>query len=347
MSDNFIVAVTTAKESEDTLKFFIEKNREYGVDHFFIFYEGELNRDAFCEYDSYVTFVDSLAYSKNVRNLNARQIRNINFVNKYLDWAGLKCWITNIDTDEFLHLKKSDLQGVSAQAIRLDVIEPVVGRPDLYKKALSKDELSLAALLGFIEEKSNKDWLRGHPRGKLLFRPNKELEARIHVIEGVPLLRCGMHIIHREGYDFDSFKSKFLRHAETEATHTPSRQKIVDLFRAFKEKENFNRIVHEIFQNEFLECDVERKEQLGLLFPLGEIRNDSSILEFEVELDSFTKENKEFRADSLRGLAIAYERQGDIEAALEAMTGAKELRPKGLLINRKIKEYENLLAAEG
>ncbi|WP_143735701.1 hypothetical protein [Microbulbifer mangrovi] len=367
------MSITTAKESLEGYRTFIDRNRRAGVDHFFIFFEGDLDETLPKLYREFVTFIPSLKINPNENNLNRRQVKNLNLAVEYLRHVGYQGFAVNIDSDEFIYLNKSILSEADP-AVRLDVIEPVIGERNLYKRKLSPVELDLAIAIGVLDSgDGNEDWLNGYISGKYIARPSVidcKCSWGIHGITGVNLADSDMHVIHNESYDIDSFKEKFLRHVGNVAGFREKRKRIVNVFSKYMAEDNFDTIVAHIFSHEFYEPDQRSKDTkigVGLYFSINEFENPFSNIDFgysildyvdneymlkassfvgnkhysEIVLDDLkTRED----VDYVRDLAISIESEC-LPESYRLMCLALEHRPEGPIIKRKIDEYRKRLAS--
>lgn len=368
MNKNILISVTTAKENYENLEKFISKNSDNGIDHFIIFNEGVLDeRIKKHEENGLVTFIDSHAINSGEENLNKRQVKNINLAKEVINELHLDCWLINIDSDEFIHFNKNLLNSKN-NAVRLDVLEPVIGHTSLYKKKLKPSEIDIVNTLELSKDNIKPDssnWLHGHSIGKYLAKPIElcDLQWKLHHIEGKKLQNDNFYIIHDESQTIESFKAKFLRHCDNKAGFKDSRKRIVSIFKEYRNSQKFDYICESIYNKIFIEHDefnLDKKTKLNLYFNIEEHNNTKSITKEQLkEISLKIKEgfSKSFQLkknttqkisekkltkndiDYIRDLAIRMENR-NLDSSLELMKIAKKLRPNGKYITKKLNTYK-------
>jgi len=229
-----LFTVSTAKDTRENLERFVSRNLAGGADHLFVFLDAPGEPDAteaqaFLDAHPHVTCVPTEeAYWRGERpeDLNTRQVLNANLVLGLLapfDWVD---WLFSIDADEALELdRRRLLQEVpgSQPAVILEPIEAVSrmqwkGEVTHFKRLLTEEELTLLVALGVLDRADNKDYFRGHTRGKPGVRPGLERRLQLHrVIERgsarVPAQRAEwLRLRHYESYDAAEFVRKWMAH---------------------------------------------------------------------------------------------------------------------------------------
>jgi hypothetical protein len=221
-----VTTVSTVRDSLPNVSRFVEQNLSAGVDHMFVFLDGE--QPEVREYlqarpeVTAVTTEDSYWRRRMPSNLNVRQIVNANLVNSLLapfDWVA---WLFHIDGDEVVQVDRDQLLALpdEQRAVRLQPLEAVSrwhwdGEVDLFKRPLDKPTLCLLHQLGVIEEPDNRAYYRGHVIGKCGLRPDNELDMRIHdawnsALEPVSFIRAPwLQLLHYETYSGEEFVRKW------------------------------------------------------------------------------------------------------------------------------------------
>lgn len=283
-----VTTVSTIKDSLPNVSRFVEQNLAAGVDHMFLFLDGD--QPEVREYlqarpeVTTVTTDESYWRRRMPSNLNVRQIVNANLVNSLLapfDWAA---WLFHIDGDEVLQVDRDRLLalGEEQRAVRLQPLEAVSrwhwdGEVDLFKRPLDKPTLCLLHQLGVIEEPDNRAYYRGHVIGKCGLRPDNELDMRIHdawdpTFEPVPFMRAPwLQMLHYETYSGEEFmrkwatapskKSRVSTRARREQQTAAARAlfSLPDLDPAVRD-----RVARELYDRSFRD-DIETLQELGLL----------------------------------------------------------------------------------
>lgn len=347
-----IFSVSTIKDSKANIDFFINENIRSGIDHMFIFYEGDLLVDP-SEYKQ-ATFISSLQYNRSINNLNTRQEMNIRRVVEFLHKDYEDHWIVNLDGDEVVNFDKKILANLDKkiQVITLYPIEPIVdGKTSIHdqslcKTTLSKGKLETAKLFDLIDKESNREWLRGHILGKYMARIRLDRKYKIHRVLGGPaeeaLTNRDFNIIHYESASFDEFIRKFKNHTGNKASFNNVRAKIVTFFKEYADDPEFLNLATVIYDRLFVEKDINLKVKLGLLFELNRIDNPSQRLDdMHLEDDALKSTlilNGRY-ANILRSCAVSLEKAGELEDAYTVYKLAQCSRPYGEFINKKV---ENL-----
>lgn len=352
---SFLYSVSTIKDNKENYEFFLEQNRLSGVDHMFIFYEGSLPIDK-SQYD-YATFISSDELNIGITNLNTRQLLNTKRAVRYLLSNNLSGWITPIDGDEVLNFNKKLLTTLKKEfdVIRLFPYEPISdGTVDrhkhtLYKTSLSPEQVSVLKCFNLIEGPQDTfEWLRGHEQGKYVARLSSQLRYGIHNAHGANKVYRAKEngILHYESNSFDEFLRKFTNHSENKAGFKDSRRQIVDFFRLYKNHPNFISLAKVIYNNRFIEKNIELKAELGLIFGIKRMQNNSSNMYYNAS-DIYETEVvliPERYADSLRDLASVCEKKELIHLAFFLLTLANQARPWGKLIEKKLGKIKKNLS---
>ena len=185
-----IATVSTVRDSPDNVQRFVAGNLAAGVDHMFIFLDGEQPEvsERLAGLACVTTTVTDAAYWVGGRpgGLNTRQTINANVVRVLLapfEWAQ---WLFHIDGDECLDIDRERLLALDSgvRSVRLSTLEAVStpggtaqGR---FKRLLDPDELSLLHQLGVIGRPENWALFNGHTHGKAGIRPSLDYNLHIH-----------------------------------------------------------------------------------------------------------------------------------------------------------------------
>ncbi len=225
----FLCTVSTVKDTLANVKQFVEANLASGADHMFVFLESD-DREilSYLEDREHVTPISTGGdYWGEARpeTLVERQLVNANLVNVLLAPLDSVAWLVHIDGDECLEIDKGKLAGLPAEirCIRLLVREAVStesGSRDvgLFKKKLGPARLEELVRRGVLETPSNREWIKGHIRGKTLARPALDLEVFVHRVarrrgpEPTHHRDPDFRILHYECVSFDEFVRKWTAH---------------------------------------------------------------------------------------------------------------------------------------
>lgn len=349
-----IFSVSTIKDNKDNIEFFIRENRLSGIDYMFIFYEGELMVKP--EEYEFVTFIPSLEYNSNIASLNLRQKLNIRRVVDLLCKNYRDHWIVNLDGDEVVNFRKGCLDSIDEdiKVVKLSTLEPINdGRSDLreqtlFKTTLNTSELKVASLFDLIESESNAHWLSGHSSGKYIARISPYLSYNIHHVSKVPAKEVfssnEFNVIHYESISFEEFLRKFKAHAANHAGFKKFRSKIVAFFRNYQDSPSFIKLAKRIYEENFIEHNIELKKSLGFIFEIDRIHNtyycmnNLAGLECSIPKDSLVLPDK--YVEIIRPCATQLEILGNHTDAYSLYNLAKYCRPWGSFINGKVTELD-------
>ncbi len=281
-----LIAVSTIKDTTENMEFFLNENRKSGVDHFFIFFEGELPVDP--KKYPFATFISSYKLNPKTKDINRRQRDNANRVLRYLLSKNVEGWITHIDGDEVVNFDKSILKQLPSENLcfKLHSVEPIKSDIEdknhhtLFKKCLNEEEYSLALSLNLIEKKfnNNRDWLSGHVVGKSVTRIRPKLRLQIHFPNGYGVKvdeSVDAEVIHYESASFKDFLRKFLNMSTNSVNYDLHKQPIYNFFKAHKNDIDFLEKARELFEEKILEKDIEKKKELGFAFELNRKLNEA------------------------------------------------------------------------
>ena len=337
-----VTSVSTIKDSVANVSRFVDGNLAAGVDHLFVFLDGDQPevRDHLADRPEVTVVTTDAAYwgRRVPQNLNVRQIVNANLVNSLLAPFPWVAWLFHIDGDEVLHVDRERLMALDDErAVRLRPLEAISrwhwdGEVDLFKRPLDKGTLCLLHQLGIIAEPDNRAYYRGHVIGKCGLRPDNDLDMRIHDAwlpdgEPVPFLRDDwLELLHYETHSGDEFMRKWSKapSATSRVRTRARREQQTAAVRALfalpdVEPDVRERLVHELYDKSFRD-DVETLQEMGLLVthkaasehhtpvPLSEDRRApmQSWLDALLRLDKrfLRPRNEDFpKLDGLRALA--------------------------------------------
>jgi hypothetical protein len=360
-----LIVVSTIKGTLDNLLFFLTENRTVGVDHFFIFWEGDKAVVDAVDF-SYVTFVDSLVINSS-SNLNERKVGNLSRINSYLCSLGVgDLWLASIDGDEVLDVCKSEILGLpnNIHQVQLVPVESVsIANIDrqgsrVFKRILSDVEIFAAYALGYVKEPSNECWLSGSVKGKYLVRPKPGLvlgEYETSYPEESIFRPVNMFLRRYVSLSFSEFKEECMAQISDEgALANDSRKAIYCAAALLQENVNFEERMRQIYGQWIEDKDIENKMADGLLFEIGGLIKSSDCVRLDVgddfrELIAQGIQDVALQrrdVDALRDAAIVCERL-NIDLSLSLMELAYKYRPQGQLIKNKLDHYRTSRPTEG
>jgi hypothetical protein len=186
-----IVAVATIKDTPENVARFVRRNLAGGVDHLIVFLDGEQPEvEAVLLASSFVTCVTTHHdwwHGERQVELNDRQRTHATLAVQMLSGFERVEWMFHIDGDEVIHVDRLALSRVPAEAraVRLTPLEAVAGSdgaadPTMFKPLLDDEQLGRLAARGLISRPHNKEFFRGHIRGKIGVRPAPDIRVSIH-----------------------------------------------------------------------------------------------------------------------------------------------------------------------
>lgn len=188
-------SVSTVKDSQDNVEFFVRANLASGIDHMFVVLDspgapGQAEVAEMLRAHPRVTCLPggrAWWVSGRPAKLNVRQRINANWVRDLLSpfpWAE---WLFHIDGDEVVRLDDAALAAVPREAttVALAPLEAVSelepqGRPTRFKRLLDDEELNLLHVLGKVPAPRNQHYFHGHLLGKVGVRPSAPVALALH-----------------------------------------------------------------------------------------------------------------------------------------------------------------------
>lgn len=223
-----VCAVATVLDTLPHVQRFVRGNLASGADHLFVVLDnphaaGQPEIRSWLEEQPDVTCIpgdDSWWHGDTLNNLNARQRANANAVKALLAAQPWPSWLFMIDGDEIVQVPRDVIAQAPGDAIRLNVCEAVSqyrwdGDPTWFKTRLDGPELHLLHLLGVIAKPTNNRYFRGHTRGKVGMRSDRDGYLALHSAHGPrhDRLETWQHdelrLLHYESYSGEEFVRKW------------------------------------------------------------------------------------------------------------------------------------------